>query len=374
LLACDRVPLGYDQLERDLKEPRLAAPLPVAKARCYGSFNTNNANGQLTTLVIGRNYAYESRVLFEFALADSAPTLDSVDSARLVLCTRIHEPVSFQIYPLTADWEEEQASWHDAETGIPWFNQGGDFDATQLIACGTSEEDSTLVLLPVSCLSNLVHNAKGLILIPQDDGSGNLGVFHARSVSGKSPEITYFYGSHERTFEALQNTFIADTIGLNLAPGKLWLGSGYVFRSYLYFDLDSLSDDSTREHLRPDSTMTVTTGALTIYPESSFTVRETLTVAAHRLTQPYEPAEQNAGFDPFVVGDTFVVRDDTGPITLDIRPIVQRWIEKPDSNFGLLVTLEPQNFDVSRMELKRGTFLPFLRIGYVEPPHGRNHR
>ena len=58
-------------------------------------------------------------------------------------------------------------------------------------------------------------------------------------------------------------------------------------------------------------------------------------------------------------------------MSLDIRSLVQFWFEKPDSNFGMLLTLEPESYDVSRVELKRGALLPSLRVGYVKPPHGR---
>jgi len=161
-----------------------------------------------------------------------------------------------------------------------------------------------------------------------------------------------------------------DTNALNLTPGKLWLGSGYVFRTYLRFKLDSLQD-SLGLHDALDSSLTVVSAPLTVFPETAFTQRETLKLGVHRLTKSYEPGEVQAPFDPTAVGETyFAVHQDTA-VALDIRSLVQFWAEKPDSNFGLLLTLEPQYYDVSRVELRRGSHLPRLNVGYVKPPKGK---
>jgi hypothetical protein len=373
LAACDHSPLGFDQLERGIQEPSLAVPLRPDRGASYGKFNANNSSGSLENLVLGRNYAYESRVLLRFALTDSAPSLDSVDSVRIVLHTRTFRPVPFTIYRITTEWDDFQTTWHDAKTGEPWYDPGGDFDTLQPIAEATIEKDSTLIPLSRASLDSLMHNGYGLILIPGTADSGTFVTLFARSATAKKPRVTYFYGTNRREFDATQNTYIVDTVGLNLQPGRFWLGSGYIFRSYFHFNLDSLRD-TLDSLLLPDPTATVITAALRFSPESTFTFRETVALGAHRLTSPYEPSRENATFEAAAFGrGIFVVHKDTSDpsITLDVRPLVQYWIQKPDSNFGLLLTLEPQDFDVSRMELRHGAFLPTLRIGFVKPPFGR---
>jgi hypothetical protein len=200
------------------------------------------------------------------------------------------------------------------------------------------------------------------MLVPLPTDSGRLTMLYSRTSTTLQPTLTYLYGKKSRSFSATQSTYIVDTLGLNLQAGRLWLGSGYIFRTYLKFSLDSLSSESTS---------TVITGALTIHPETTFSERETLQVGVHRLTSNYEPAEQNAPYDKTAsANQIFVTHQDT-IVDLDIRSLVQFWALKPDSNFGLLLTLEPQNYDVSRIELKRGAYLPRLRVGYVRPPDGR---
>jgi hypothetical protein len=370
--GCDNSSLGFDQLERGLENPRFAgAPLDRNSGRCYGKYNVNNASGSAARLIVGRDASYESRVLLKFALTDSGPAIDSVDSVRLSLPVERHHRLALDIYPVTAEWDEYQATWHDAQTGLPWFNPGGDHDSLRRLARITLAPDSTRLLLPLSSLDSLVHHDYGLLLVPAAGDSPVFASLYSRSVSGKTPSITYFYGSSKRVFEPTENTYVVDSVGLNLRPGQLWLGSGYVFRTYLRFRLDSLSDSLGQLETELDSTLTVITAALTVFPDTTFTDRETLRIGAHRLTRSYEPSEAQASFDPAVVGGTqFAANRDTS-VTLDIRPMVQFWAGKPDSNFGLLLTLEPENYDISRLELKRGGRLPRLSVGYVKPPHGR---
>jgi hypothetical protein len=369
-LGCNHLPVGFDQLDRGIGSPEFKSPpADEGSGRCYGAFNANNSTGTLGNLVIGRSSEYESRILLHFTLADSAPNIDSVDSARFVLHTRTYHAVPFNIYALNSQWDDYQTTWHDAQTAQPWFTPGGDFDPLHPIQSGTIGVDSTVVILPSSVLDTLVKGAFGLILVPQPTDSSNFAVVYSRLTADDTPSITYCYGTKRREFGADQNTYIVDTMALGLGRGQLWLGSGYVFRSYVKFNLDSL---------RPDSTSTVITAALTVRPETIISSRETLQVGVHRLTEGYEPDEENASFDANAIAtQQFILPPesalgipDTVP-NIDIRPLVQFWVDHPDSNFGMLLTLEPPYFDVSRVELKTGDSVPSLRIGYVKPPQGR---
>jgi len=57
-------------------------------------------------------------------------------------------------------------------------------------------------------------------------------------------------------------------------------------------------------------------------------------------------------------------------IIFDLRNLVQNWVTT-DTNFGILLSCFPENYEISRVKLKTGTFGPYLKIGYITPPKGR---
>ncbi|MEO0108378.1 MAG: DNRLRE domain-containing protein [candidate division WOR-3 bacterium] len=330
--------------------------------RCYGKFGVCNSTGALENLVLGKNYAYEARVLLRFQLADSAPRIDSVDSVRLVLHTRVWQPVPFGIYAVNTDWVETEATWHHAEAGIPWLKDGGDFDPGRLIRFDTLRQDSTVVFMPRSCLDTLVHGTYGLILVPEVSEPARFAILYSDNVTTKKPTLTYLYGSRRRSFDCIGSTYICDTLGLSLGRDQLWIGSGYIFRTYLKFDFEAL---------RPESASTVIVASLTIFPESVFAQRETVDIAVRRLLEDYDPPEAQARYDATAIGRTSLVVRRDSMVNLDIRPLVQFWVENPDSNHGMILSVEPENYDITRIELRRGDRMPALRVGYVKPPSGR---
>ncbi len=74
--------------------------------------------------------------------------------------------------------------------------------------------------------------------------------------------------------------------------------------------------------------------------------------------------------DNIWVSATRIVATDT-TIVFDIRKAVQFWITKPDSNFGLLLSGYPENYEISRVKLKIGIAGPYLKVAYILPPKGR---
>lgn len=380
MLACDHSPLGFDQLERGVDEPKTSLPLVRAESRSFGQYDVNNPRTSAENLVLGRNYAYESRVLLQFMLADSAPKIDSVDSVKLTLQVRKPHRLAFNVFAITADWDETQTTWYDSRTAEPWFppRNGGSFNAESLLASAIVEKETLAIPLPRSCLAGLVHRYKGLILVPLANDSGHFVSIYSRSVSGRIPTITYFYGNNKRVFNATQNTFIVDTFGLDLREYEhCWLGSGYQFRTYLRFNLDSLKQLRLPEgdslSLPIDTGATVLSAALKLYPESTFALNETIYIGARRLNRRLAPESRSPSLDSLLVRQLFIVRQDS-VIALDIRPIVQYWFQKPDSNFGLLLSVEPMGtrMELARVELKRArAWLPRLLVVFAPPPKGR---
>jgi hypothetical protein len=367
LLGCDHNPLGFDQLERGLQDPQFPVT-PLVAAGSYGKFN---ANGPGDHMILGRDAEYESRVLLRFALQDSA--LDSVTAVSMVLYTREPHAVPFRILPTITEWDDYQVTWHDAKSGEPWFTEGGDFDTARL-ATSVVAQDSTIIDLDQARLRAMVAHESGIILVPEPvpAESVNLTDLYTLSTSGKRPKVMIHYGDKLRTYEATQNTFIVDTLALNLRIRDQWVGSGYVFRSYLKFNVDSVPASGT-----------VVTAELRVRKDTAVGLQDTVTVGVHRLTKDYSVSEKNAPFDGTVLSRSSLILDSgwvinsagtviksDSVVTLDLRSLVQFWTQHPDSNFGLLVTMEPENSNISRVELSRGV-LPSLRVAYVTPPRGK---
>ncbi len=354
LLSCDRSPLGFDQLDRNLQDPQFPAT-PFVAGDCYGKFNTNGAGDNL---YLGKDGAYESRVLLRFALQDSA--LDSVTAVSLVLYPDTLHPVSFSIRPTTTEWDDYQATWHDAKSGIPWFAPGGDFDST-LLARSVLTADSTVIELDQARLRTMVDQTFGIILLPDTAPAESLNFcdLHSMTTTGKIPKVVIQYGTKTRTYEATQNTFIVDTLALTRRISDLWAGAGYVFRSYLKFNVDSVA-----------ATATVVTAELKLRVDTAFSLHDTVRLGVRRMTEDYAQGGKDAPFEGTVVSSRNFILGTDSLVSFDIRSLVQFWAQKPDSNFGLLVTMNPENADINRVQFSRST-LPALRVGYVNPPAGR---
>jgi hypothetical protein len=358
LLTCGHGPLGFDQLDRDLRNPQFPAT-PFVAGDCYGTFI---ANGPGSSLYLGKDRAYESRVLLRFALQDSA--LDSVTAVSLVLYPQTLHPVSFSIHPTTTEWDDYQATWHDAESGIPWFRSGGDFDTT-LLARPVVTADSTVIDLDQARLRTMVDQTYGIILIPDTAPAESLNFcnLYSMSTTGKMPKVVIKYGTTTRTYEATENAFIVDTLALTRQISDFWAGAGYAFRTYLKFNVDSV-----------ESTATVVTAELKLRVDTVFslhdTLHDTVVLGVHRLTADYALGGKDAPFDGNVLSSCGYILGTDSLVSFDLRSLVQLWAEKPDSNFGLLVTMDPENADISRVQFS-SKVLPTLRVANVSPPEGR---
>jgi hypothetical protein len=207
----------------------------------------------------------------------------------------------------------------------------------------------------------MVDHETGIVLLPEPAvaESVNLANLYTRSTSGKRPKIVIYYGSTKRTYEASQNTFIVDSLGLHLQFGDMWLGAGYVFRTYLRFDVESVPASGT-----------VVTAEMKVRKDTAVGLHDTVMVGIHRLTKDYAVSEKNAPFDGSVASSRQLILSQDSVVSFDIRSLVQFWSLKPDSNFGLLVTMEPEMTDINRVELSR-TVMPSLRVAYVKPPRGK---
>ena len=148
---------------------------------------------------------------------------------------------------------------------------------------------------------------------------------------------------------------------VNLSPQPYidyWLGAGYPFRSILKFNLDTIP-----------SHVTIAYAELVLPIQSQYSFANTIDIGIHQVLDSTYSAITTFK-DNIWVSATRIVSTDT-LIIFDIRKVVQFWITKPDSNFGILISGYPENYEISRVKLKTGTAGPYLKIGYILPPKGR---
>ncbi len=83
-------------------------------------------------------YWWDEHALLYFDLS-SIPSSDGYDGDKTILDARLElyvrdideyagASVQVDLYALTADWAEADATWNDRDDGVPWSNPGGDYD------------------------------------------------------------------------------------------------------------------------------------------------------------------------------------------------------------------------------------------------------
>ena len=346
LLSCDSSPVGFDQLDRELAEPVSQEFYPQASA----SYEKYFANGSSSSLILGRNREYESRVLLLFPLVDSA--LELVTEARLVLYTKRQRDIAFNIHIVSEAWQENGVTWVRTDSAGYWFLPGANFFETS-IGQGQIAEESTIVFL--SNIDSLVRHAEGIILIPQDTGFG----FFYSDETGNKPKIVFKYPDQERNFYCLADASIIDTVDLQLQRNDLWVGAGYAYHTYLKFNTDTIPEEAT-----------IHNAELIIRPSLTFLLTDTIEIGIHRLLEPYQEFQRPKFSSSISAKGRFITSDTI--IQMDLRNLVQFWTLNRDSNFGLIINGYPEYYEIFRIELKRELAdRPLLKAGYIQPPKGK---
>jgi hypothetical protein len=355
VMRCDKTPVGYDELARDLSNPVFNEFRPTARY-CYGKYSPL---GDANYLVLGRNSEYESRILMKFAVDDSSVNLDSVVKVKLVLYPKRYNNISFQIHPIetSSEWKENTATWKRMDEAVPWMTDGGDYYPT-VLANTTLSSDSCIIELPLNKLDTLVNHSWGIIFIAIASDTG-FTTINSRSISGKSPKLVFkFRDSSITSYVPNQDCHIIDTLNLILPPTDLWLGAGFPFRTMLKFTLDTIPEN-----------VTIAYAELTINIHSHYSMSDTLSIGVWKVLEP--GLNSLTKFADNISNQTQYIASTDTTVTFDIRQIVQFWNTKPDSNFGILLSVYPENYEISRVRLKTGTYLPNLKVGYILPPTGR---
>lgn len=355
--GCNSFPVGFGQLDRTPESVTLTlGPDSLAGFYKYAALGSSDV------MYLGQDSEYVSRLAIKFALPDSA--LGSVTTIELTLHPADSIPMGFVCYPCSSNWDANAASWRMADSSVQWFNPGGDYRKIQLGA-GTLEGDSLVISLDRTHLETLVRECYGVIIIPADTG---FAAVYSGYSQATSPRIRLTYADGGKvTLNSSDDAHLIhfDTLRLGLGTRQRpRIGSGFAFRTYLDFALvDSIPEAAT-----------ITKAELSFLPQSEYRRADTLQLGVHRLTESFELKGRNARFEtnPVSVLDYVVSADTDSVARIDIRSLVQFWTAHPDSDFGLILTAEPDWQRPFRLLVPHsGPNAPRLNLLYVMPPKDR---
>ncbi len=348
-LACNTLPVGFDQLERIPEADSLVlAPDTLAGYAKYVPL------APADIMYLGQDHAYESRVIIDFPIPDSA--LETVTSVQLVLHPADSARMGFVCRPCSVDWNSNAVTWKMADSVTHWFSPGGDYYHIDL-GTGTLEGESLVVELDLDHLETLVRESHGVIIFPEDTG---FCAIHSGYSQATAPRIRLnFPDDVTKTYNAVEDAHLVDTLELS-SSYLLAVGSGVAFRTYLRFMLDSVPRQAT-----------IVRAELTFLPDVQYHRADTLKLGVRRLSESYSRYARFA--DRTSARLDYVVSPDTDSVaSLDIGSLVQFWTANPDSNFGLLLTAEPEWSLMFRLRIPRtGPNAPKLNLLYVMPPEDR---
>ena len=381
-LACNTLPVGYDQL-RDRVTGTADTTLVPDSAAGYARYVPL---GGASLLYLGQDTFYESRIIIRFSIPDTM-SLDSITSFQLVL----HQPdtlatMSFFCRPCSSEWVENGVSWQMSDSINHWLHPGGDF-LNETVATGTMAGDSITVDFSYAGLDSARRRAIrdcGIIVFPQDTG---IVAIHSGVSTATAPRLRVTYTNSgketQRVINDIADASLTDTVATNSNPFDLQVGSGVAFRTWLTFTIDSIPTEAT-----------IARADLKFRPETRYRSSDTIVVGASRLAESFIQKGANARYEDLPSGyATYVVPEDGDTfVTIDIRSLVQHWVNYPETlwtnhpppdsapsdtlrNHGLLITASPEWAALFRLRVPRsGPNAPRLEIQYVLPPEDRFHR
>ncbi|MBE0433578.1 hypothetical protein IBX73_08965 [candidate division WOR-3 bacterium] len=344
LVACNKLPVGGDELRmRGEFDPEF---IDLTLFSTFTEYKNVNAGGAVN-LVFGRNDEYESRVLLTFEFPDTVYT--GYDEIKLILNGNSgfkNDTVQFSIHLMDTAFSEYESNWTKRTFEESWNNPGGDFNADSIRA-GIARGDSIVLYFNYIELAQ-IQGASAIIIVPRDTG-----FFYLYSREGGSPGRISMR-KNEMTLTASVKSDCHIITGPEPTLFEDWMGSGWVCRDYVKFNYDTLLDGSMAVYAE-----------LTFRCSEYFSHRDSLEIGVRQLLEPFSSFDTPAG--PLIVLKKIAVGDTL--VTLDIVKHAERLIEHPDSNFGFYVNLSPENYDISRIKVVRGSHR--LNIGYILPPEPR---
>lgn len=343
-LACNELPVGEDELRvRGDFEPQF---IDLTLFSSFTEYKEVNA-GASRNLVFGMNDEYQAHAMLSFQFPDSS--YQGLDEIKLVLKLNTDfdvDTIGFSIHLMDIEFNETEATWTHRNFDELWQTPGGDFDPDSL-RYGVTEADSIILYFNYLELSQ-IQAAEGIMIVPRDSGF----CYISSKEGGSAARIELKKNDVALPIFAETDCYIVNGPEPTLFDD--WIGSGWVYRDFVKFNYDTLLDSS-----------------MAVYAELSFSCsgyfshRDTVEVGVRQLLEPFSTFDTPTG--PLIALEKIAVGDSL--VTIDIVKHAQRIIEHPDSNFGFYIQLSPQTYDISRVEIVRGSHR--LNIGYVFPPQPR---
>ncbi len=362
--SCNTLPVGYDQL-RDRVTGTADTTLLPDSTSSYARYVPLGGSG---ILYLGKDTSYLSRLVLRFSILDTMD-LDSITSFQLVLHRQdTVATISFICRPCSSEWTESGVSWQMADSFNHWLTPGGDF-LPDTLATGTLTGDSSVFNFRYVELDS-ARRAKirnyGIGIFPQDTG---IVAIYSGASTATAPRlrVTYTNGGkqNQRVINDIADASLVDTVATRSQPFDLLVGSGVAFRTWLWFNLDSVPAEAT-----------IARADLHFKPETKYRRTETIVLGASRLTESFTQKGANARYEalPSSYATYAVPADGDTAVTIDIRSMVQLWTSRSDTlqNCGLLITSSPEWSEIFRLRIPRsGPDAPRLEIQYVLPPEDR---
>lgn len=341
LTFCNQDPAGEDILAhyRDLGMLEVDTILPMSIENSYSDL----PNGYGDNLVLCLDNDYEARVLIKFSIPDTDYT--NIDSVRLVLTVNDDlddKKIDFEIRLVTTEWNEKEVRWLAASEGLKWDNPGGDFNDT-VIFTGSVEKDSIIIDIDPN-LFNEIKSSYGFILLPK--GGGPL------AFTAGSARFYLVTNGEQKLFSLSGDSFIIECHRFP-GPDEYFLGSGYTFRHFLKFSIDSIYQNYWLARVD-----------LEVKILDHRSMRDSIYFGLRSLKEEFsgiktEIRDYQDQYQPIV--------DST--LAIDVLKIFNYWISEPDSNFGAFLALYPENSDITRLIIDPDSTRLILYL--VNKPEGR---
>ncbi len=362
--ACNTLPVGYDQL-RDRVAGTADTTLLTDTASSYARYVPL---GGSSILYLGRDTSYLSRLILRFSILDTM-SLDSITSFQLVLHQQdTLATMGFICRPCSSEWTESGVSWQMADSFNHWLTPGGDF-LPDTLATGTILGDSAMFNFRYAEFDSArrarIRNC-GIGIFPQDTG---IAAIYSGASTATAPRLRVTYTNNgketKRVINDIADASLIDTVATHSQPFDLLVGSGMAFRTWLFFNTDSIPAEAT-----------IARADLKFKPETKYRRTETIVLGASRLIESFTQKGANARYEalPSSYATYVVPADSDTAVTIDIRSMVQLWTSRSDTlhNYGLLITASPEWSELFRLRVPRtGPNAPKLEIQYVLPPEDR---
>lgn len=356
--------MGFGELGRG--EPELHQVTVGPDSVDY--FSEQLALGNSQTLMGGRDTLTEARILISIDGLDSITVFDSVKLMlhRYPTDQIDQDPMRFSLYPLTAEWEEAGCTWVKADVSTKWYDLGGEYDSTQLIAELDVDQDTVELLLDPELLE--AYNT-GFIMLPRDDGFCYLA--STESADSIKPRVFGFLGVDTTVFEPQAGTeyraevFDAAILKPYQAPSPdTLIGAGLAWRTYVHFPVAESIPYK----------VDITSAELVVRYQNFFSPESVLTFVCYRLTEDY--VGRLSEVSSSVWGRDSLRRDEDS-LGVSLIGLTQLWVDEPDTNLGFILsyTYYPASPSYSQERriyaLGRIVGPPKLVITYAELPEGR---